>query len=257
MWNKSRLVKILSAFLMPLLLLLLTYWQVGLYPFGNHTVGYGDLANQYVALMSYFKENFTNYHNFLYSFSFSLGGNFFPVFAYYLSSPINLVALLFPVKDMLLFFELNVVFNAGLSGLTMYLYLTNSMWLNKNISSKNSTLSTVITLALSTSFALSAFFFDYSRCAMWFNAIAILPLVLWGLEKLIILKKPTLYIVTFSFLLLSNYYIGYIVTLFLVIVIIFWIIDSLLLSKNKIRTTFYRSCYILWSSLLPLMISAI
>lgn len=245
------------AFCLPIILMLVIYWCVGMYPFGNHTVGYGDLANQYVAVMTYFKENFFHPENFLYSFKIALGGNFFPVFAYYLSSPVNIISLLFPAKDMLNFFEFNIVFNAGLSGLTMFLYLKNSFLLNRDLKKTETNAKISITVALSTSFALSTFFFNYARSAMWFNAIGILPIVFLGLEKLIRNKKPTLYLISFSFLLLSNYYIGYIVTMFIVICVLFWIVDSLWIRKEKLFTVFLASCRILLYSVLSLMISAI
>ena len=36
-----------------------------LYPFGNNTVVMGDMKHQYIALMTYFKNNITHLHNFL------------------------------------------------------------------------------------------------------------------------------------------------------------------------------------------------
>lgn len=255
--NKKTLKAGTIAFCLPIILMLVIYWCVGMYPFGDHTVGYGDLANQYVAVMTYFKENFFHPENFLYSFKIALGGNFFPVFAYYLSSPINIISLFFPAKDMLNFFEFNIVFNAGLSGLTMFLYLKNSFLLNRDLKKAETNASISVTVALSTSFALSTFFFNYARSAMWFNAIGILPVVFLGLEKLIKSKKPTLYLISFSFLLLSNYYMGYIVTIFIVICVLFWIVDSLWIRKEKLFTVFLASYRILLYSVLSLMISAI
>lgn len=248
--------QLIGAFLVPVFLLLIIYWKVGIYPFGDHSVGYGDLANQYVALMSYFKNNFFHPANFLYSTNFALGGNFFPVYAYYLTSPINLLSLVFPVKDMLLFFEFNILFNAGLTGLTTYLYLTHSYWLKLGLGN-NPKMNPALTIAFSTSFSLSSFFFDYSRCAMWFNAIAIMPLVFWGLERLIRNKSPWLYFMAFSFLLLSNYYIGYIVTLFLIFTIVFLVIYALWVKKKAFSSVIYLSTKIFIYSLASLMVSAI
>lgn len=65
------------SFLLPVIIMLFWYREAKIFPFGVHSVITGDLKNQYLALVSYFKSNITNPAAFLYSFSFSIGGNFF------------------------------------------------------------------------------------------------------------------------------------------------------------------------------------
>ena len=86
------------SFLIPVLMLAVTFALAKVYPFGNNTAVVGDMKNQYAAILTYGKENFFNIHKLLYSNSLALGGNFYAVLTYYLFSPINLIALFFSDK---------------------------------------------------------------------------------------------------------------------------------------------------------------
>ena len=63
------------AFIIPMLIMVLLYMIVGIYPFGSKTVLTVDLQNQYVEFFSAFKDIVQNGGNIFYSFSKTLGGN--------------------------------------------------------------------------------------------------------------------------------------------------------------------------------------
>lgn len=219
--KKKSAFPLVLAFFVPICLLLIMYYHAQIFPFGTKSIIIGDLSNQYVALMAYFHNNFFNPSSFFYSYKIALGGNFFPVFTYYLSSPVNLLSLLFPVKDIISFFTINLLFNSGLMSLSMYLFLTKSSWINKNINilQKNNYF---ITIAFSTSFSLSLFYINYAHCFMWFDAIALLPIVVLGLDRLFYKNKTSLYWISFTVLLFTNYYIGFITTIFLALLTLYF-----------------------------------
>lgn len=217
------------SFLLPSGLLLGMYIVQRVYPFGNHTVATADMANQYLAIMTYFKHNITHPSNFLYSYQASIGGNFFSVLTYYLMSPFNFLTLLFPEKYIPLFYALNTVVDAGLLGLTTYVYLKNSSFLNRNLGKGKKIFWNRWRLFLSSIFPFSAFFVNYMNCVMWTNAILLMPLVFLGLDRILFEEGNStwLYWLSLTILLFTNYYIGVIILIFLFLLTIFWIIDLL------------------------------
>ena len=70
----------------------------------------------------------------------------------------------------------------------------------------------------STAYALSGFVAAYSWDVMWMDVVAVAPLAIVGLEKLVRDKKPVLYYVSLALCILSNYYLSIMLCIFLV----FW-----------------------------------
>ncbi|KRL05795.1 YfhO family protein [Liquorilactobacillus oeni] len=250
---KGKAVYFLSS-LTPVAVFLFLHYLVGIQPFGNYTMSNGDMTNQYLALISYFRENFNHLSSLLYSYQLSLGGSFFPVWTYYLFSPINLFAKLFPSEQMPFFYEINALFNVGLSGLTMALLLYNSTYLNARVRYSDRTRKIYIAV-FSTAFSLMNFFFMYYRCIFWFNSIALMPLIILGFERMLDNKGNVLYWASLSFAIISNYYIGIMLVLYLFILSIFWLIREFLIGKDTV-VILKNSVKLLLMTLFSLMISA-
>lgn len=220
--------KYFLSFILPSGLLIGMYAFQRVFPFGNHTIVTGDMANQYLAIMTYFKHNITHPSNFLYSYQASIGGNFFSVLTYYLMCPFNFLTFLFPEKYIPLFYAINTVIDVGLIGLTTYTYLKKSIFLNSKIESK-ACFWDRWRLFLACIFPFSAFFANYMHCVMWINAIVMMPLTLLGLDRILYDKEKStwLYWLSLTALLFMNYYIGVIVLIFLFLITFFWVIDQL------------------------------
>lgn len=216
------------SFFLPILFLGIIMALTHVYPFGNNTVVVNDMKNQYLSLMTYFRNNITHPRNFLYSYQLGLGGNFFAAFAYYLSNPFNLLACLFPPSAIPLFFMINTLINVGWLGLTTYTLLNKSIYLNKNGS--NGQYKIFWCLLLSLSFTFSAFITNYQLCVMWIDAVVLLPLVLLGLDRILYSphKSTWLYWISLAGLILVNWYIGIIVAFFLFILMVFWTISMII-----------------------------
>ncbi|EFK80633.1 hypothetical protein HMPREF9269_0157 [Ligilactobacillus salivarius ACS-116-V-Col5a] len=231
--KKKNATYYILSFLIPMLMLVITFALAKVYPFGNNTAVVGDMKNQYAAILTYGKENFFNIHKLLYSNSLALGGNFYPVLTYYLLSPINLIALFFSNKYIPLFYLINICLNAGFIGLTTHIFLLKSKFINKYVDETISEeIVNVLRLIFSTIFTLSTFYVQYSHTIMWFDAIIFFPLVLLGYEQLVSSNKVILYCISLILLILSNYYIGVMVLVFLLGVTFFWIILSLICKKK-------------------------
>lgn len=219
----------LLSFILPSVLLLGMYAFQQVFPFGNHTIVTGDMANQYLAIMTYFKHNITHPSNFLYSYQASIGGNFFSVLTYYLICPFNLLTFLFPEKYIPLFYAINTIVDVGLIGLTTYTYLKKSIFLNRGMENKESKRLEIWRLFFASIFPFSAFFANYMHCVMWINAIVLMPLTLLGLDRILYGKEKStwLYWLSLTGVLFTNYYIGVIVLIFLFLLTVFWVIDQL------------------------------
>ena len=79
----------------------------------------------------------------------------------------------------------------------------------------------------STAYALSGFVAAYSWDVMWMDVVAVAPLAIVGLEKLVRDKKPVLYYVSLALCILSNYYLSIMLCIFLV----FWFAWAFLYAK--------------------------
>ena len=86
------------SFLIPFGILALAFILMGFFPFGERTPLTIDLYHQYAPFLAQLKDKMTHGFNLFYSWNGGLGNNFYALFAYYLSSPLNILLLVFPVS---------------------------------------------------------------------------------------------------------------------------------------------------------------
>lgn len=216
MKRKENINKLVS-FILPLFILVIMFVFVKIFPFGNNSITIIDGNNQYIAILVYFRENIFHPQNLLYSFKLNLGGQFFSVLTYYLLSPINLLSLLFPISKIPLFFELNTIFNACLTSLMTYVFLSKSKYTRQSNNGIN--------IIFSLCFSLSSYFFLYNHCEMWFNVIAFFPLLMLFLEELLDGKSSWKFGTLYTVMLLMNYYITFMITVFIAISYFIWVLS--------------------------------
>lgn len=185
------------AFIIPMLIMVLLYMIVGIYPFGSKTVLTVDLQNQYVEFFSAFKDIVQNGGNIFYSFSKTLGGNMYGLICYYLLSPFNIILLLFSKANIIDAVFLINVLKIGFCGLTSFIYF------DKTFKYKTS-----VSFMFSICYSLMAYNIVYSQNIMWLDGVIWLPIVFLGIDKLLN-KKPILFFISLTISIFSNYYIGY------------------------------------------------
>jgi len=192
--------------MIPLVITLLTFYGAHLTPMGQNNLLIGDVGAQYVTFLSYFRHAITNLNFSLYSFSLSLGDNFFPVLSYYLLSPFNLILLLFPASKVPEALSWIVIFKIATIGLTTAYYFQKKY---HQYQFNN--------LIFSTIFSLSGFVALYFYNLMWLDALILLPLVTLGIENIFYRQKTSLYVGTLLLTIITNYYMGYMMCLFSVV----------------------------------------
>jgi uncharacterized membrane protein YfhO len=135
----------------------------------------------------------------IYTFERSLGGEFLGYYAYYLASPLSWIVALFPERLIVEAVTFIMILKCGLSGFFFAYYLEKS---GRKVD--------MIGYAMfSTMYALCAYAMAYQSNTMWMDALMLLPLVTLGIERLIKDGNFKFFIIVFSITVWSNYYIGY------------------------------------------------
>ena len=217
--TKRRLAASLSEYkyislaaIIPAVLFFLIYLVRGLYPFGNGTVLVLDLNGQYVYFFEALRNKVLEGGSLLYSWSRALGGEFLGMYAYYIASPLSYLICLFPKERTQEFLLVMFMIKAALCGGTMGFYLHKH-------SEKRNKLSIV---AFAVMYAMSAYCVVQQNNTMWIDAVMWLPLVAYGVEQLIKFGKYKLFVIFLSLTLASNFYIGYMVCIFVLLYFFFY-----------------------------------
>lgn len=217
MKNKKYLI---LSFIIPLSIYLFFFYINGLLT--EKMILIGDSRIQYYQLFHYLKGILEGSNSLFYSFSKSIGGSMFGTFFYYLSSPFNLLIYFIEDKYILDFMTYLTIFKLSISGLTMYIYMSN----------KYKTKSYII-LIFSILYSISGYNLNYFLNIMWLDIIALAPIVLLGIEKIIENKSPLLYILTLTICIYSNYYISYTLCIFCVLYFMYEILLKYNFKENK------------------------
>ena len=202
------------AALIPAFLFFLMYLARGLYPFGDGTVLVLDLNGQYVYFFEALRNTVLEGGSLLYSWSRAMGGEFMGMYAYYIASPLSYLICLFPLDKTQEFLLVMFLIKAALCGGTMGFYLHNH--------SKNHNKLTVITFSVM--YALSAYCVVHQSNTMWIDAVMWLPLVALGVERVIKYGKFKTFVIFLALTLASNFYIGYMVCIFVLLYYFFFMI---------------------------------
>ncbi|MBQ3134180.1 MAG: YfhO family protein [Clostridia bacterium] len=191
----------------------LAYTWVGMWPVGEKTAMIVDMHHQYAPLLAQLRKMLLSGDSFLYTFEVGLGASFLPLFGYYLSSPFNLLLLLFSetylAEGILLITLLKNMLTAGLfAAAVQYIYKQRSY--------------AIPVAALL--YAMSAFVLAYSWNIMWLDPLMVLPLAVLGFEKLMREGKYLTYVLSLGYILYSNYYIGFMCCVFLVLYYLYFVL---------------------------------
>lgn len=187
------------SFLVPALLFFFVFILQGTYPFGNGSVLVLDLNGQYVYFFEALRKAIYGDASLLYSWFGTLGSEFVGSYAYYLASPLSYLVALFPATAMTEFLLVLELIKCGLCGLTMAYYLRKTRPLANEM----------ITISIAVMYALSSFAIVMAHNTMWLDALILLPLITYGIERLINYGHFKLFIISFALALLANFYIGY------------------------------------------------
>lgn len=205
-WSKrarSAAIYVTAASL-PVLITVLCFALIGVYPFGSITPLSEDfdIAYQYANILTWLQGVLAGEGSLLYSFGKSLGGNMFPTFTYYAASPLNLLLVFFGEGQINDFVFVTRLIRTALCGAAFAFFCRNRFNLNASF-----------VIALATSYALCQFMLTQSTNIMWLDAPWLLPLVALGVHRFVTKKKRSLLVSSMVVAIVSCWYTGYMVVL--------------------------------------------
>ena len=173
------------------------------FPFGTRQILVTDLWQQYYPFISEYWHRIREGGSLRWSWTAAGGHDYVAHIAYYMASPFNLLAALFPhawLREMLTLF---LLFKLGFAGFFMSLYMRFAL---KKVD--------ILTPVFSTFYALCAFTMGYYWNIMWIDTIAMMPLVILGVHYIVSEGKYFLFVITLALAIIFNFYIGIFVCIF-------------------------------------------
>ena len=204
--NKSKFNSLTLAFLLPFVGMLFVMLISQYAPFGKYSMLYSDMYHQYYPFFVAFRDALRSGNGLLYSWSVGMGMDYLGLISYYLASPLNLLSVIVPEGWLLSFFSLLVPVKLGLAGLFFAIFL------KKTFNQDNLSVS-----VFGSCYALCAWALGYQWNIMWLDTFALVPLVVLGMVQLVRDRKFVLYTFTLFLAVFSNYYIGFFVCIFILL----------------------------------------
>ena len=212
-WTKDNWLYFL-AFLLPVLSMLIVYFFKDIAPFGDQMYLRSDCYHQYTPYLQILQDKLRGGGSLFYTWEIGAGMNFVAIAAYYLSSPFNLLTILWPgnMADYVSFF---IIVKMGLAGFSATYYLV------KRFKTKH-----VPAVIFGMVYALSSYFAAFSWNIMWLDCMWLLPFIILGLDKLVTERKYKMYCIALALGIFSNYYIGIMLCIYSVIYFVYLICVS-------------------------------
>ena len=210
------------------IIMLVIYAAFRMKPFGDITILRMDLYHQYGPLFAELYERIVNRMSLIYSWTSGLGSPFLGNYFNYLSSPIGgIIMLLFGHKNMPEAIAAMILVKCVLSAAFFTYYLKKSV-------GKES----YVTSAFGVLYAFCSYFVAYYWNVMWLDAMALFPLVILGIERIINKGKPALFITSLAVIFLTNYYMAYMVCILSVLYFIYYYLSNYTLGKRFLYSGF-------------------
>ncbi|MDO5049558.1 MAG: YfhO family protein [Actinomycetaceae bacterium] len=212
----------ISAFVLPVLILFLAFQSVEVFPLGDRHILTIDLYHQYAPFLAEYRRTIVSLGSMLFSWNAGLGIDFYSLFAYYLSSPLNLLIVLFPPSQLSNFVLFLVVLKTGLAGFTSYIYLrrgrAHTPW---------------IAVLFAMGYALSSFTLAYFWNIMWLDVVIMLPVLAYTALLLVRDERIAPYVIALAATLYVNYYVAFFAALFIALYFLVLLVEHVPFNKWK------------------------
>ena len=205
--QRNRLI--MAAFCLPVLLMLLAFFVMRIYPAGENQIAVIDMYHQYVPFLGELQDKLQSGGSLFYTWNGAGGCNFWNLLAYYGASPLNLLLILFPEKYLMEAVTFILLVKIGLSGSTMALYLRTAVW------DRPGRRGDISLVGFATLYALCSYVMAYYWCIMWMDAVMLLPLCILGLHRILDGGSGVLYTISLALTVFCNYYIAIMVCIFI------------------------------------------
>lgn len=188
--------------------LLLMMFVLKVLPSGERSLNLIDSIHQYVPFFSDYQDKLKNGGNLYYTWDVGLGQNFQSLLLYYMASPINLILVFFERKSIPAVMSFIIVLKMVISSGTFSFFLSR-----RRERPENNLLISMLGIA----YALNNYMCGYFWNIMWLDCIMVFPLIIMGFERLMERRDPRLYLAALFYSMYCNYYISFIICIFLVL----------------------------------------
>ena len=184
-------------------------WVIGeVGPFGGKCLVVVDGVHQYLPFFSEYQEKLKHLSDIQYTFDVGMGNNFISLWSYYLSSPINLIVILFAKS------HLPMALNIIISTKIIIASLTFAYFLIHRGKEKEVTPGVI---PFSLLYAFSSYVVGYYWNLMWLDCIFIFPIIILGMDKMMKKSDSRMYVLALLYAFICNYYISFMICMFLVL----------------------------------------
>ena len=197
MTRKTKTVLYSAVFMITAISMVVLCYLKGIVPFGSKgSMAIMDAQIQYLDFFAYLKDVLNGTQKIGYTFNRTLGGNNIAVFAYYLSSPFNLLVAFFRKDQLQAFFTVIVILKLSMASMTCSIFLRNRF--------KN--LEIAVVMALSLGYGMMQYNIEQASNIMWLDGVYMLPLILLGVHQLVNENKKALLMAAAGIALVFNWY---------------------------------------------------
>jgi len=226
MWNNKLYW---GTFLVATIIINILYIFNGVTPYGDKSLLCIDFYHQYGPMLGELFDRVRGGSNLMYSFSMGLGLPFYRNFLNYLSSPFNIIMFLFNKKGLLTSYSFIIGAKAVFASVSFVYFLA------KKFDRKD-----LILMPLGILYGFSAYYSSYYWNIMWLDGMVFLPLITLGIEYLVKDGKWKFYTIFLSLMLVSNYFIGYMICIFSVVYFALYSIYEFKFKKKEIKDSFKK-----------------
>lgn len=200
------------AFILPLVALIVIFSVSGysLSGHGGNTVIMFDMQSQYISILRDYRNALINNKSLVYTMDRTFGGEYLSIFGYYLASPFNLFTVFVKENDLPLFFAWSNILKMAFASLNMYLLFRFS---TKKVK--------IGYLGFAFAYGLISYSLVEMHNFMWLDSVMILPLIILGLKYLEQGKYHWIYALSLAYALMTSWYLGALICIFLVIFFIY------------------------------------
>lgn len=210
----------LIAFAISTVIGLILYKVKNIMPFGDQSILCMDLWGQYFPMYVQNAEA-DSIQDMLYSWNGAFGYNNWAQNAYYCNSVFWLIFKFLPVEKLVAALNWISLLKISLSSVSCLAFL------KFKIKEKSP-----ILIAGAVSYSLCAYMLAFFSQCMWTDSLIYVPLVLIGLERMLYNKKPLMYTLMLALTIISSFYIGFAVCIFLVLYFICLAVPMINIYRN-------------------------
>lgn len=236
---------VLLSFIIPFVLMAMAFASLNIHGFtsdGDQQFLVSDGWHQYFPFLQEMQDKIQSGGSLLYTLRSGLGTNFLSVMSYYTASPLNFITLFIPTEYLRDVLALFVCIKVGCAGLFMSLFLRGTF--------KRNDFSIVL---FSIPYALCGYLMVFYWNIMWLDTVVIAPLVFLGTYALVREGRYKTYVIALAIAFFSNYYIGYMVCVF--VAIMFFAVNVIL--RPSVKQFFKRLGQIALYTVISLGITAV